>query len=442
MSTPSLLLAFLSLVALFALSAFFSGSETVLFSLSPVQVQRLKRKNPAAGARVEKQIRNPSSTLSTVLVANSFVNFAIAWIGYRVLDALTGYGEALTVPVVTPLLLLIGEITPKRVAVENAERYASFCSLGLGVCIWILRPFSFVMALGNRFFQRFLMPERQILNDDEFLTAVRASESQGVLGKDEASMVDGIMRLADLRASDEMIPRIDMIGIDLEDAPETFAETARLSGHRYLPVYRHTPDAVEGFLDVVQFLTTPGAPMRAAVKPAMFIPENLSLDKLLLRFQNQGKHIACVLDEYGGTAGIITRDDIQELITDPVVRPEGESEEIRRLGKDSWLLDGTAGIEEINHEADVRLDADDSDRISGWITLHAGRIPEPGMSVTAQGCRATVLAMRKRRITQVRFDVLERTAIDKDELEEIVNDENGRDEGPDAGRTQETEAKP
>ena len=441
MSTLTLLILFLAIVVLFALSAFFSGSETVLFSLSPVQVQRIKRRNASAGARIEKLVRSQSSTLSTILVANSFVNFAIAGIGYRILEALTGYGEALTVPIITPLLLLIGEITPKRIAVENAERYAPFCSGCLSVWLLLFRPFSFVMESSNRFFRKFLLPERQILNDDEFLTAIQVSERQGELDEDEASMVDGIIRLADLRVSDEMIPRIDMIGIDLEDAPETFVETARSSGHRYLPVYRHTPDAVEGFLDVVQFLTSPEEPMRAAVKPAMFIPENLSLDKLLIRFQKQGKHIACVLDEYGGTAGIITLGDIQELITDPVVRPEGETDEIRPLGKDSWLLAGTAGIEEINHEAEIDLDADDSDRISGWITLHAGRIPEQGMVVTAQGCKATVLSMRKRRITQVRLDVLKREKLDEDELDDIVNDEDNLVDADASAQPQDAEVK-
>ncbi|MBP5510679.1 MAG: HlyC/CorC family transporter [Kiritimatiellae bacterium] len=439
MSTVALLLLFVAIVILFAFSAFFSGSETVLFSLSPVQIQRIKRRTPAVGARIEKQVRAQSSTLSTILVANSFVNFAIAGIGYRIFESISGYGEALTVPVITLLLLLIGEITPKRIAVENAERYAPFCSNCLSFWFWIFRPFSFVMEASNLFFKKFLSPERQILNDDEFRTAIQLSERQGELDEDEASMVDGIMRLSELRVSDEMIPRIDMIGIDLEDAPETFEQTARASGHRYLPVYRHTPDAVEGFLDVVQFLTSPHEPMRAAVKPAMFIPENLSLDKLLIRFQKQGKHIACVLDEYGGTAGIITLGDIQELITDPVVRPEGETEDIRPLSKDSWLLTGTAGIEEINHEAEIDLEADDSDRISGWITLHAGRIPEPGMVITAQGCRATVLAMRKRRITQVRLDVLKRKGLDEAQLDEIVNDEDNLVDAPPSEQPQQTE---
>lgn len=442
MSALTLLFLSVTLLALFALSAFFSGSETVLFSLSPVQIQRIKRRDPATGARIEKLIRSQSSTLSTILVANSFVNFAIAGIGYRIFESVFGYGEALTVPVITLLLLLIGEITPKRIAVENAERYAPFCSQCLRAWLWIFRPFSAVMEASSRLFRRFLSPERQILNDDEFRNAVQLSERQGALDKDEAAMVDGIMRLSHLRASDEMIPRIDMIGIDLEDAPETFTETARSSGHRYLPVYRHTPDAVEGFLDVVQFLTEPEKPVRAAVKPAMFVPENLSLDKLLLRFQKQGKRIACVLDEYGGTAGIITRDDIQELITDPVVLPEDETEEIRRLGRDSWLLAGTAGIEEINHEADIRLDADDSDRIAGWITLHAGRIPEPGMVVTAQGCRATVLAMRKRRVTQVRLDILKRTGLDEEQLDDIVNDEDNLVDDEASGQPREEEVRP
>jgi putative hemolysin len=192
-----------------------------------------------------------------------------------------------------------------------------------------------------------------------------------------------------------------------------------------------TPDAIEGFLDTVQFLLDPAHDARKATRQALFVPENVSLDDLLVTFQRSGRHIACVLDEYGGTAGLITRGDILELITDPVT-PDAEEDgsPIRRVAPDVWLMEGTVSLEEVNHELDLNLEADDADRIAGWVTFHAGRLLQAGQSVLAQGCRVTVRRMRKRRIDAVQLEVLERP--EEDALEQSVNDDlllEGLDDG-------------
>lgn len=413
MTTLSLIFSLPILLVLFVLSACFSGSETVLFSLSAMQVQRIKTRNPSAGERLEGLLKRPSTVLSTLLVGNSFVNFAIASIGYLTLDKLTpDYAEIFCVPLLTLLLLLFGEVTPKRLAVGHAERIAPLCSSFVLASIWLLRPFSFFMDNASQIlFRKAIRKERQKLNDDELLSVVEVSASQGILDSEEVSMVDGIMRLSDLQASDEMIPRVNMIGVDLDDPVGDIVHTARVSKHRYLPVYRKTPDAVEGFLDTVAFLLDTNHVLKdAIISPPMLVPENLPLDKLLLQFQTEKKSIACVVDEYGGTAGIITRGDILELVAEPVtVGPQGlQQEEIRQESSDTWLLAGTASLKEVNHAADIELSADDADRISGWITLYSEKIPYPGMVVTAQNCRVTVLTMSKHRVTSVRLTVLRR----------------------------------
>ncbi|MBQ7187873.1 MAG: HlyC/CorC family transporter [Kiritimatiellae bacterium] len=426
MTTISLIFSLLVLLTLFVLSACFSGSETVLFSLSAMQVQRIKTRNPVAGERLEGLLKRPSTVLSTLLVGNSFVNFAIASIGYLTLDKLTpDYAEIICVPLLTLLLLLFGEVTPKRLAVGHAERIAPLCSFFVLASIWILRPFSFFMDSTSRIlFRKAIRKERQKLNDDELLTVVEVSASQGILDDEEVSMVDGIMRLSELQTSDEMIPRVNMIGIDLDDPIGDIVHTARVSQHRYLPVYRKTPDAVEGFLDTVAFLLDTNHVLKDAISPAMLVPENLPLDKLLLRFQTEKQEIACVVDEYGGTAGIITRGDILELVAEPVVGgAQGlQQEEIRQESANTWLLAGTASLKEVNHAADIELSADDADRISGWITLYSERIPYPGMVVTAQNCRVTVLSMSKHRVTAVRLTVLRRQEEETD-VEDFLAEE-------------------
>lgn len=418
MSVFLLILNGVLLLALFLLSAFFSGSETVLFSLSPIQVQRIRNRDAVAGARLERLLSDPAMILSTLLVGNTLVNFSIASMGFLLFDALfPGRGEVIAIPLMTVALLLFGEVSPKRVAISNAERLAPVCSRLVMFWLRLLRPFSMMLAAGSRVFGKSLRRERRALSNDELRTMVEVGEEQGVLDAEEASMVDGIMRLSELMASDEMTPRVDMVGLDLDTPLEQQLETARKARHRHLPVYVRTPDAIEGFLDAVQFLLDPAHDVRKATTPALFVPENVSLDDLLITFQRSGRHVACVLDEYGGTAGLITRGDVLELIAAPVATGgvvEGQA--IRRLQGDTWLIDGRASLDEINRQLDLALDADDADRIAGWITFHAGHLPRAGQVVEAQGCRVTVRRLRKRRIEAVQLEVVERPEEDEEML--------------------------
>lgn len=411
MNTLLLVLEGVLLLVLISLSAFFSGSETVLFSLSPIQVQRIRNKNPVAGARLETLLGQPALILSTLLVGNTLVNFAIASLGYMVIHALVpAWSAVIAIPLMTLTLLLFGEVTPKRVAINHAERLAPACSRLLLFWLWLLRPFNLVLTAGSGVFKKSLRRERRALSNDELRTIVEVGEEQGVLDAEEASMVDGIMRLSELKASDEMTPRVDMVGLDLDTPLAQQLEVARKSRFRYLPVYVRTPDAIEGFANSVHFLLDPAHDVRKATSPALFVPENVSLDDLLITFQRSGKHIACVLDEYGGTAGLITRSDILDLIAAPVAKIGADDRpEIRKLGEDVWLVDGTVSLDEINRQLDLALDADDADRIAGWVTFHAGRLLQAGQSVEAQGCKATVRRMRKRRIDAIQLEVLDRS---------------------------------
>ena len=283
------------------------------------------------------------------------------------------------------------------------------CQCLLLFWLWLLRPFNVVLNAGSRIFKKSLQRERRALSNDELRTVVEVGEEQGVLDSEEASMVEGIMRLSELKASDEMTPRVDIVGLDLDTPVERQLSVARQTRFRHLPVYVRTPDAIEGFVDVIPFLLDPAHDARKAISPALFVPESVSLDDLLVTFQRSGKHVACVLDEYGGTAGLITRGDILELIAAPVARGGSvDHQAIQRLRDDVWLVDGTVSLEELNLKLDLALDADDADRMAGWITFHAGRLLQPGQSVEAQGCRATVRRMRKRRIDAVQLEVLER----------------------------------
>ena len=397
--------AIVALPVLFALSAFFSSAETVLFSLTGAQRARIKARNPAADARIGRCLKDQAALFSTLLVGNTFVNFAISTLGYYLISDWLPSGGWLAVPVMTVLLLLFGEITPKRLALKYTEEIAPLYAQMLWFWRGIFTPFNAVLRMSSRAFSPMLARERRALSDGELVSVMESAAENGEMSAADAKMVEGVLRLSELCANDEMTPRVDIVGYDIDLCEEKRAEVLTNAKHRHLPVFRRTPDAIEGMIDVDT----------GKIEDALFVPETVALDDLLATFAKSGKPLAVVMDEYGGTAGIISVDDILELIVGPGVfrNPEAEPEIVQK-SQNVWEIDGKVSLDEINRSLDVELEAEDADRLSGWVQFHAERIPHVGQQIVADGCRATVLKRRHRRVVSVRLEVLERDSSDSD----------------------------
>ena len=406
--TPATIAMMAALLPLFVLSAFFSSSETVLFSLTGAERARIKARSRRLDAIISACLEDKAVLFSTLLVGNTFVNFAISTIGYHLLSDFIPGGGWLAVPVMTVALLLLGEITPKRFALRYAERIAPICARLLIFWRMVLSPFNLVLRFTSKAFAPALERERRALSDDEFVTVMETAAENGAVTAADAEMVEGVLRLSELCANDEMTPRVDIEGYDV-DRPDDFRRaTLTAARHRYLPVFRRTPDAMEGVIDA----------KTGEITEALFVPETVTLDDLLVKFAKSGKPLAVVLDEYGGTAGIISPNDILELIVGPGVFGDPHQEPaIVRYGNNLWDIDARASLDEINHELGVELQAEDADRLSGWVQFHAECLPHVGQQIEADGCRATVLRRRRRRVTEVRLEVLKRpTASTEEEI--------------------------
>lgn len=385
------------LTILFALSFFFSGSETVIFSLSSVQRQRIRERSLRADALIGDCLADSALLLSTLLVGNTLVNFGIATIGYRVLASFFPAGGWFAVPIMTIALLAFGEITPKQIALRYTEELAIPCARGLLFWRKVLTPFNVVLKASSHVFAKGLERERRALSDEELLSVLEASVESGEFMTEDVRMIEGVLRLSELCANDEMTPRVDMEVYDL-DLPESARLAALGTGHhRCLPAIRRTPDAIEGVY----------SRETGKVEDALFVPETMKLDDLLVVFRRSGRHLAIVTDEYGGTAGLISQDDILELIFGPRVfsRPDAEPLIVKK-GPSTWEVDARANLDEINRELGTELEAEDADRLSGWVQLKAERIPHLGQEIVADGCRATILKRRRHRVTLVRLEVL------------------------------------
>jgi len=394
------------LLLLLVCSAFFSSSETCLFSLNSLQINHVREINKNGSKRIETLLNRPTQLLSTILIGNTIVNVASASLGFAILVSLDiEYAAIAAIPLMTILLLIFGEVVPKRMAMKHAVGLALIYSPFLLFLMHLMTPLRFALEHTAAIFAKDLNTTDNTMTEDEFLTVVEVGEEEGVLDEEEREMVDGIIRLEETQASDVMTPRVDLIGIDLTDTPEEQESIARHSHYRYLPLYRESLDTIEGFLDVPRFLLSKKHGLKAASIEAIFVPETAPLDTLLSKFQYENHRVAVVSDEYGGTAGLITRGDILEEIVKDVDNEFGKEElTIQQVGNNRWFVDGSVSLEDINYELDMDLEVDGVDRISGWVSAQAEKIPRPGEIVQAQGCRATVQSVRHQRIMSVMIE--------------------------------------
>ena len=396
----------IALPPFFLLSAFFSSAETVLFSITSAQRARIRAKRPKDDKRLSQCLEDPALLLSTLLVGNTFVNFAIATLGYYFFDRLIpDIGGLISVPTMTILLLVFGEIIPKQIALRRTEALAPLFARPLLFWRRALAPFNLAFRFASRAFSTALERERRALSDDELVSVLDDAAESGDFSAADAEMIEGVLRLSELHANDEMIPRVDMETYD-RDLPQDVRDASLKSAkHHHIPVINRSPDSVEGIINTAT----------GQVEDALFVPETVTLDDLLVTFRRSGKPLAIVLDEYGGTAGLISPSDILEIIFGPSVFPTPSDEPaIVKESPRTWLIDARANLDEINREIGVELFAEDADRLSGWVQFHAERLPHVGQQIEADGCRATILKRRKRRIDLVRLEVLEFPAVDSD----------------------------
>lgn len=403
-----IVLRLVSLALLVAASAFFSGSETALFSLDALQAGKLRSRGKAQ-RRVAALMESPAKVLSTILIGNTLVNVVIASLVYslvREIPAAAPFASLASIVAATAILLLFGEIAPKRLAIRHPLAVARFAAAPVCLCHALFTPIRMLLEAIPTRASQFRDRERRSLTDDELVTAIDLSNEEGTLDAYERRLASGIMQLSEMTAADVMTPRVDFSGIDLDEPRSTYPALIRSTPFRHLPVFENSPDAISAFLDVRAYLLDPDHDFDAALAKPLFVPETATLDDILVTMQRSRHHIVCVIDEYGGVAGLVTRGDILGVLAGPLPEDDDEPPQnpIEKTGDFTWRIDGDTSLETINQAIDTELEAEGADRISGWIAAHAGRFLDIGESVTAQGCTVTVVRRRKLRILEVELE--------------------------------------
>lgn len=377
-----------------------------MFSLNGVQVRRMAIAYPVGAKRIERLLADPSKLLSTILIGNTIINVLVALISLRLAIELgSEYAAAISVVVTTLLLLVFGEYGPKRIATLWPEVLARAYAPLLRFFEVVLLPLRLLLNACTVKFKHAFHPRGHILSHAETSTIVDMGQERGVLDEHERYSLRVLLRLEHLYVSEIMTPRVDIQGIDLSHPDATQIEQQLMATRtRYSVLYRGSLDDIEGFADQQQYLLDPRHNLKSATLPTFYIPEQCTLDKLLLQFLSGRRRLAIVVDEYGGTAGLVTRGDILEVVTG--MSSDGHAARrhvFERLSERSWLVDGNLNLEEVNRRLGLHLDGEGSDRLSGWLTSTLERMPTVGEKVQAEGFVAQVRHMRQNRISTVQL---------------------------------------
>ncbi|MFO7639018.1 MAG: hemolysin family protein [bacterium] len=379
---------------LLVLSALFSGSETALFSLTAAGRDRLRDERPKLARRVERLLASPARLLGTILAANLLVNVsasALATLAVVNWTAAAGRSPGVYLGiaglVMTGLLLLFGEVTPKLLAVRGSTRFLRLAAPVAELARVLLAPVAAVLErIGSRLAPRGGEPEH--LSESELHTMFRVGRERGVVVEREEEILWNLVGLAERTVSEVMTPRIDIVGIERR---ATVAEAlAVCDANRFsrLPVFEETIDHVAGVAYAKELLLAdPARPVAEVMRAASFVPETRRLPSLLEELRKKGYHVAIVIDEFGQTAGLVTLEDILEAIFGEITDEYDEPGELpwRRLAPDSYEVEGEIDIATLNRLFRGRLDGIEHERLAGYVQDRLGRLPVAGDLVRVAG---------------------------------------------------------
>jgi putative hemolysin len=396
-----------TLVLLAAASALFSAIETSLFSLQPFHIERLKARRASFATALAKLMENPRRLLSAILLADALANLPLIIL---CLALLRGYLEPM-VPFWAAALLVFGvvvflcDLVPKVLALTDPYRVAKIGVRVMSVITPALDPAARLLQKWAEAFAVAITPVSLqtgvFLHEDELETLVELSTEEGALHATESEMISEIIKLGDKTAKDCMTPRVDSFSVPDDLTNDELIPQLRQRRYRRVPVYGETPDDIVGVLDVGAFLLDPAAHYTERLVPPSFVPETMKAIDLMRSFLTHPQALAIVVDEHGGTEGIVTLADIvEEIISDAVPRGD-RALYIETLDPCRLLVNGAARIDDINELLCTRLAAEGIDTIGGYVFNRLGALPKPGTQLEIDGLKLLVRRTSRKRIEEL-----------------------------------------
>ena len=405
----TLILQCLLLLFLFVMSAFFSCSETALFSLSAMEKKRIGEKYPRLARSVHALLDAPRKTLLTILIGNLFVNtLAAALVTFMAMHYLHPEGVGLVMVGFTLSLIFFSEIIPKVIAVRHDEKMAVVTALPLRFFVGVLAPVRFFFKLITDWIMSLLVPERKNISSDsiteeELKTLVKIGEEDGVLDPQERHMIHKLFELGERPVKDIMIPRIDVVALDINDSEATHIEVMRNCHFAFLPVYQDSMNHILGVVSIQDYmLAGPGRDMKSLLRQPLFIPETKRIDEVLEVFKTQGVSFAVCVDEYGGTDGIVTQEDaLEEIFGEYYDEYETPQNPIRRFSNNEYLVEAKISLTDFNDFFNSELRSENTSTLGGYVLEFLGEVPPKGRTFEVAGFEMRIHDVIRNRIHHV-----------------------------------------
>ncbi len=393
------------------LSAYFSATETAFSSANSTRLKMLAEKGNKRAALACKLLEQYDKLLSTILIGNNIVNILMASIGTVLF--VKHYGDAgatLSTVVVTVVVLIFGEISPKSVAKDCAEKFAMFSAPFLRVLIWLLIPVNWLFSLWKKLLAKvFHLNSDSKMSQEELLMLVDEVQQDGGIDKNEGELLKNAIDFSEQQAQDILIHRVDLAALPVTASKEEVAEMFTQTKYSRLLIYQDSIDHILGTVHQKDFYVGCGItdkPLTQIIAPPLFVLENEPISQLLKKLQQAKTHVAVVVDEYGGTCGIVTMEDILEELVGEIWDEHDEEEVfIHKTSDDAYLVD--AGMDFEDFAAYFQLETDsEMVSVSGWVMEQCGQVPEAGDSFTFGGLQVTVTKVDNHRIEQIRVNRL------------------------------------
>ncbi|HLD50701.1 MAG TPA: hemolysin family protein [bacterium] len=397
-------LSLLILAVLFLLSAFFSASETALFSLSKIEKRRVEQSHPYLSRWVKSHLEFPRRTLVTILIGNLVANtLATALVTLIVLEHMGVRYLSLILVGFTMALIFFAEIMPKTFAVKQNETVSLAVALPLRVFSLLFYPLRRTVRLITDFILRIILHDHREhsdqISEDELKTLVKIGEEEGLLDRQERYMLQKLLELGERQVREIMTPRISLAALDMEDPREKQIETMQKFHFMQLPVYQNSVDNLLGVISVQEFMLNLQSPLSSFLKQPLFVPESKRIDDLLSEFRAKNQDFAVCVDEYGGTAGVVTLEDIFEEIFGEFYDEYAKVENpIRPLGHQEFLVEAKIPLASFNEYFSTHLESEEASTLSGYLLEKMGEVPEKGKVLETPECEIRIQDVIRQRL--------------------------------------------
>lgn len=402
-----------SLAVLLAMSGYFSATETAFSSLNKIRIKSMASNGNKKAKLVLKLANNYDEILSTILIGNNIVNILSASLATILFVKYWGdLGITLSTIVMTILVLIFGEISPKSLAKENAESFAMFSAPLLKLFTWILTPLNFIFGLWKKLLAKmFKTDNKHQMTQDELLVLVDEVTQDGAIDADESRLLKSALEFTDRDAENILTPRIDIEALPKDASKEEIAEVFTESRYSRLLIYDETIDNVIGVLHQKDFYeeegVTPKSLEEIMAKP-IFVPRSIKISNLLKLLQKNKAHIAIVTDDYGGTLGIVTMEDILEELVGEIWDEHDDVVETFKKESDSvYKVACSNNLEEFFDYFNMSNEEATSETVGGWVMEQLGRIPKVGDTFTYNNLKVKVTSVDDKRLLEIEVDIIE-----------------------------------